>query len=143
MQISEIAVSLLLFGIVVGAPIYYYSSLMTGVQEKYGVTMSASSSTAAFNITNAMIAKAAALQANTQAMSGDNAFTDFVNMLTSGLGTLSMFWDLTGLFQGIVNSFLTLIGINSEGGWIGAAIMGIILIVITAKILSIILSRDV
>ena len=142
MQLSEIAVSLLLFSIVVGGPILYYSSLMTGVQERYGTTMSASSDTAAFNVTNTLIAKITELQANTQRMSSGNTFTDFVNMITSGLGVLAMFWELPGLFQNIINTFLDITGLNA-GGWIGAAIMGIIGLIITIKIISIALSKDV
>ena len=142
MQLSEIAVSLLLFSIVVGGPILYYSSLMTGVQERYGTTMSSSSDTAAFNVANSLIANITALQVQVQSMSSGNIFTDFVNMLTAGMGALSMFWGITGLFQGIINSFLDITGLNA-GGWIGATIMGIILLVITAKIISLAMSKDV
>ena len=141
MQLSEIAVSLLLFSIVVGGPILYYSSLMTGVQERYGVTMSASSDTAAFNVTNTLIAKITELQENTRRMSSGNTFTDFVNMITSGLGVLAMFWELPGLFQNIINTFLDITGLNAGG--LGAAIMGIIGLIITIKIISIALSKDV
>lgn len=142
MELSEIMVSILIFSLVIMGPVFYYSSLISGVKDKYGIEMSASRDTAVFNMANQVIAKAEELQANARDMTTGNLFTDFVNMLTSGLGTISIMWDFTGMFQNIIDEFIDMIGISGSG-WIGAGVMGVILIIITAKILSIALSKEV
>jgi len=136
-------VSLLMFGMLVTGPILYYSSLITNIEDMYGVTISQSKNVTTYQIANRIIEKADDLQAGTKSMATGNLFTDFVGLLVSGLGTLSLFWDFTGIFTNVVSDFISLIGIGGEGGWISAGIMGIILIIITSKILSIVLNREV
>jgi len=136
-------ISLLLFGMMITGPVLYYSQLITNVEDKYGVTISQSENTSTFQVANQIIDKAETLQVSTQSMATGNFFTDFVGMLVAGLGTLSIMWDFTGIFTNIINDFVGILGISGEGGWITAGIVGIVLIVITTKILSIVLNREV
>lgn len=142
-KLSSLMVALVLFGMMVTGPILYYSSLMTNVEDKYGVTITQSRNVSTYQVASKVIEKAETLQTSTEGMATGNLFTDFVGMLVAGLGTLSLFWDFTGIFTNIVDDFIGIVGISGEGGWISAGIMGIILIVITAKILSIVLNREV
>ena len=141
-KLSSLMISLLLFGMMVAGPIFYFSSLVNNVESQYGVTITQSNTTT-FQVANQIIEKSKELQDETRSMTTGNPFTDFVNMLVRGAQVLTMMWDLTGIFTNIINDFVSFLGIAGEGGWITAGIMGIILIIITTKILSILLNREV
>jgi len=136
-------ISLLLFGMMVAGPTFYYSSLRTNAMTKYDITMKQSRNTTTFQIADTIIEKAGTLQSRTENMASGNIFTDFVNMMVVGQGVLSIIWDFTGIFTNIPNEFIDMIGFGGQKGWIAAGIAGIVLIVITAKVLSIVLNREV
>lgn len=144
MELSDFLTTLLLFSLVVMGPIFAYSGLITGMSEKYGVTMSASDDTEVFDIASSIIDKAETFQASVQGMATGNVFTDMVNMMTAGLGTLGIFWDMTAMVTNIADAFLGIVNLSGvNGGWIGAGVLGVMLVFITAKILSLIFNRDV
>lgn len=142
-NLSSIMVTLLLFSLFVTGPVVYYTVLIGNVYDKYGVEVTQSTNTAVFSVTQDVIDMAKSLESNTTAMASGNLFTDFVGMLVSGLNTLKVMFGLTGIFTSIVDEFLVIMGLSGSGIPIAPVVLGIVLIIITAKILSIVLNRDV
>lgn len=136
-------VSLILFSMMVTGPALYYASLTTNANTKYGINVTHTQDVATFQVADEVIIKANTLQETTENIATGNIITDFVGILIKGVGVLSIFFDFTGIFTNVANDFTRILGFGGAGGWITAGILGIILVVITAKILSLAMNREV